>query len=190
MNKSGTIKELATALAKAQSEIKSAPFNATIYFKNGKKYWIDPVINVTETDELISIENDCYTYDFPKVEVDRVEYNEPKTGHTIDEDFAHFLLCSGYYDKPESVIALLREAAWDEPSATIASLTAERDAALKRAEAAETEVELLRKAGDYAIAVLLMLEERVAGEFNIEQLKTARIQWADARISALSGGAK
>ncbi|MHB0966035.1 MAG: hypothetical protein ACYC36_06215 [Bellilinea sp.] len=47
---------------------------ATIILKNGKRDWIDPVIEVTETDDTITITNNCYSYAFDKMMVDHIEY--------------------------------------------------------------------------------------------------------------------
>ena len=49
---------------------------AIIYFKNGRKDWIDPVVDVIQTDTTITIDNGYNFYEFQKSEVDHIEYEE------------------------------------------------------------------------------------------------------------------
>lgn len=51
--------------------------HATIYMKDGTKDWIDPVIEVIETEQLITIVGfGLYKHEFDKDAVDHIEYTE------------------------------------------------------------------------------------------------------------------
>jgi hypothetical protein len=49
---------------------------AVIYFKNGGKDWIEPVLLVEETETTVTIDNGFHKYDFAKAEVERIVYRE------------------------------------------------------------------------------------------------------------------
>jgi hypothetical protein len=49
---------------------------AIINFNNGEKDWIDPVVNVSENEEFLTIDSGVHTYSFLKAGIKSVEYIE------------------------------------------------------------------------------------------------------------------
>lgn len=52
---------------------------AVIYFKNGHKDWISPIMgeeSIKYYDNLIIVSNDLYSYDYNKSDVDKIEIVE------------------------------------------------------------------------------------------------------------------
>jgi len=53
---------------------------AVIAFSDGTKDWIDPVLSVIETEEIIEIDNGFNVYIFPKKDVAKIDYVEIEGG--------------------------------------------------------------------------------------------------------------